>query len=388
MKFDFDTPVERRGTNCIKYDMAGHGLSEDVIPLWVADMDFQVAPGILSALDAMNQHGVYGYSAAGPGYYEAVAAWYKKRFGWETEKDWVVLTPGVVFALAMAVKAFTKPGDSVMLNSPVYHPFFSVVETNGRRVVDSPLKEKDGFYTMDFADIEEKIVKEEVGLFILSSPQNPVGRVWTVEELKQLEEICLRHSVLVISDEIHSDFIWEGVHTPLLKVCEEAKENVVVCTAPSKSFNLAGLQCSNIFIPNATLREKFKAEISAAGAGLVSIPGMVATQAAYETGEEWLDAACSYIRSNMVFMQNYLKENLPELKMPLPQGTYLTWVDFRALGLSEEEREDLLRNKAKLWLDTGVMFGERGEGFERFNMATNRALLTKALDQLKGALKG
>ena len=387
MTYDFDARIERKGSGCIKYDSAAaHGVSEDCIPLWVADMDFQAAPAISEAVRQVAEHGVYGYTDATPAYFEAVAGWYQRNFSWTVEKDWLVKTPGVVFALAMGVRAFTKPGEAVMITTPVYYPFHSVVVKNHRRLVDSPLTLKDGHYEMDFADIEDKIVKEQVKLFILCSPHNPVGRVWKKEELFKLEEICLCHGVLLISDEIHSDFVWEGVHTPMLLAHERARENVVVCTAPRKSFNLAGLCCSNIFLPNPELRSAFQQEIAAAGAGMINQAGLAATRAAYEQGQEWLDQVRSYIRSNYAYMSAYIQENIPSLKVMECEGTYLAWVDFRRLGLTEEERQDLLLNKAKLWLDSGIMFGKVGEGFERINLATRREVICQAMKQLKEAI--
>ena len=386
MKFDFDKIPERRGTGCIKYDMASRGLPEDMIPLWVADMDFETAPGVKEALLKMASFNLYGYGNAGEGYFPAVASWYKKHFGWEVEKDSLVITPGVVFALAMGVRAFSEAGDAVMLNSPVYYPFFRVIEENGRRVIDSPLVYEEGEYRMDFADIEKKMAEEKVKVYLLCSPHNPAGRVWKREELLCLEDLCAKYGVILLSDEIHSDFVWEGEHTPFLTLLEKAKEHCIVLTAPSKTFNLAGLCCSNIFIPNPLLKERFQKEISSAGAGLINLAGLTATQAAYESGEEWLMQVKAYIRENMVFMEQYIRKEIPELSMRLPQGTYLTWVDFRGLSLTEEEREDLLLHKAKIWLDSGAMFGKAGEGFERFNMATSRENIRLALERLKGAI--
>ena len=390
MTFDFDMPVARRGTNCIKYDFyEKFGAREDCIPLWVADMDFLTAPCIREALGRMVEHGIFGYSGAMEGYFRAVIGWYEEHFSWRVQKEWIVQTPGVVFALANAVRAYTEPGDAVMICQPVYYPFSNVITTNGRRVVNSDLLCGPEGYEMDFSDIDARMASEKVKMFILCSPHNPVGRVWRKEELVRLEELCLAHGVVLVSDEIHSDFVWEGhTHYPLLSLSGEYEKNTIVCTAPSKSFNTAGLQCSNIVIPNEDLRRRFTEAMSRTGLGGVSLPGLVATQAAYEGGGEWLRQLKQYIYANITFMRRGLEENLPQLKMMPIEGTYLTWVDFRALGMSEEERQDFLLNKAKLWLDSGAMFGKAGEGFERFNVACTRATLEKAMGQLKAAVEG
>ena len=389
-RFDFDRVVDRRGTDCIKFDFAvEHGLPADVLPLWVADMDFPAPQGVLDELRKFADLGIFGYSDAKPDYYEAVADWFQRRFQWRPEAEWLVRAPGVVFALAMAVRALTKPGDSVLIQPPVYHPFYSVVEDNGRRLVESPLVLEDGRYLIDFEDFEAAVVREGVKLFILCSPHNPVGRVWTVEELRRLGDICQRHGVIVLSDEIHCDFTFPGhPHTPFVKAVPELAERSIVCTAPSKTFNLAGLQASNIWIPGADIREAVTAEINACGLSSLNCVGLAACKAAYRTGEAWLDALLEYLRGNVDFLRDYLREHLPMLKLIEPEGTYLAWIDFSALGLSPEALDDLVINKAKLWLDAGRIFGKCGAQFQRVVLACPRATLKEALDRLKGAIKG
>lgn len=390
MKFDFDKVVDRKGTNCLKYDFAlERGKKEDILPLWVADMDFPVAPGITERLKKAVDHGIFGYSDGKADYFAAVSGWYRKKFGWETKEEWLVKTPGVVFALAAAVRAFTKKGDSVLLQQPVYYPFSEVIMSNHRKLVNSPLKETAGHYEIDFADLEQNIMEHQVKLFLLCSPHNPVGRVWTEEELRKVGEICVRHGVIVVSDEIHSDFTYPGhVHKVFASLSEEFSKISVTCTAPSKTFNIAGLQVSNIFIPNPSLRAGFKEAMDAAGYSQVNLMGLLACQAAYETGEEWLLELKEYLLGNLSFVREYLKEKLPEIRLVEPEGTYLVWLDFKSLGLTEEEREDLVVNKAGLWLDSGAMFGPAGEGFERVNIACPRSTLKKAMDQLFAAVRG
>lgn len=389
MTYDFDKIVDRRGTNCLKYDFAKErGKREDVLPLWVADMDFQTAPEILERLQQAVVHGIFGYSEGKEDYFLAVQRWYKDHFDWQVEKSWLVKTPGVVFALAMAIRAFTEEGDAVLLQQPVYYPFSEVIRDNNRVLVNSPLMLTDGHYEIDFEDLEEKIHANNVKLFLLCSPHNPVGRVWQEWELRKLGEICLRHGVLVVSDEIHSDFTYEGhVHYVFANLAPEFSDITVTCTAPSKTFNLAGLQVSNIFITNPKLRKQFRKAVDAAGYSQLNLMGLVACQAAYEKGAPWLRALKAYLAENLNFIREYLKEHLPKIKLVEPEGTYLIWLDFRELGLTETQREDLIVNKAHLWLDSGAMFGKDGEGFERINIACPRAVLRQALEQLQKALE-
>ncbi len=390
MAFDFDTVIERRGTNSLKYDFARErGKREDVLPLWVADMDFQTAPVILERLEQAVRHGIFGYSEGKEGYFQALSGWYQRHFDWKVERSWLIKTPGVVFALAAAVRAFTREGEHVLLQQPVYYPFSEVITDNGRVIVNNPLKLADGHYEIDFADFEQKIIDNQVKLFFLCSPHNPVGRVWKEWELRKIGDICLKHGVIVVSDEIHSDFTWEdNRHQVFAALSPEYAEISVTCTAPSKTFNLAGLQISNIFIPNPRLRRMFRNAVNAAGYSQVNALGLVACQAAYEGGEEWLEALKTYLWDNFLFLQQYLKEYIPRIHPVVPEGTYLIWMDFRELGLTEEEREELIVNRARLWLDSGAMFGADGEGFERINIACPRKTLRQALEQLRDAVEG
>lgn len=389
MKYDFDRVIDRRGTDCEKFDFAvENGLPADVLPLWVADMDFQAPREVLDAVRACAEHGIFGYIGQKPDYFEAVMEWFETRFNWHTEAEWIVPTPGVVFALATAVRALTVPGDAVLIQTPVYPPFFNVVKKNDRRLVECPLALKDGHYEIDFEAFEKAVSDNDVKLFILCSPHNPMGRVWTVEELHRMGEICLKHGVIVVSDEIHCDFSWpEHPHTPFIQAVPELAERAIVCTAPSKTFNLAGLQASNIFIPSEDLRRAFKAELTRTGWGGLNGVGQAACKAAYRHGADWLDQLKDYLRGNVDFLRDYLRDNLPMLKLIEPEGTYLAWVDFSALGMTPGQLHDLVANRARLWLDDGKIFGSVGEQFQRLVLACPRATLEEALERLKGAIR-
>ena len=388
MKYNFDEIIDRRNSDCLKYDFAvERGKPADVLPLWVADMDFRTAPGIIERAVADAGFGIYGYTESKDDYFQAVAAWYQDYFDWKVEKKWLVKTPGIVFAIGMAIQALTKEGDAVMIQQPVYYPFSEVIKDNDRALVNNELVLKDGHYEINFEDFENKIVQNQVKLFVLCSPHNPVGRVWTVDELRRMGEICLKHDVKVVSDEIHSDFVYEGRKHYVFSTVDPAFEDIsIICTAPSKTFNLAGLQVSNIFIPNTQIRKAFKRHVSAAGYSQVNMIGLHACQTAYETGREWLEELKVYLRGNLDFARAYLEENLPQIKLIEPEGTYLIWLDCRALGLPEEKLEHLIVHEAKLWLDSGAIFGAVGEGFERINIACPRAVLKEALERLHRAV--
>lgn len=387
MKYNFDELIERRGSDCLKYDFAvERGMPEDILPLWVADMDFRTAPCITERIQKDAAFGIFGYTDSKDDYFQTLAKWYETYFNWKVEKDWLVKTPGIVFAIATAVSAFTKEGDGVLIQQPVYYPFSAVIRDNNRRIVNNELVLKDGRYEMDLEDFEQKIIQEKVKLFILCSPHNPVGRVWTEEELRRVGEICLKYDVKIISDEIHSDFVYPGFeHRVLTTVDDRFQDISIICTAPSKTFNLAGLQISNILIPNTELRRVFEKKMLVVGYSQVNMIGLHACQAAYEGGREWLEQLKEYLKGSLDFVRNYLKENLPQIKLIEPEGTYLVWLDCRELGLSEKELEQFIARKAKLWLDDGVIFGKAGEGFERVNIACPRATLEEALERLKKA---
>lgn len=386
---DFDRIINRRGTRCLKYDFAKRrGMPEDVLPLWVADMDFETSSYIEDALIEQAKHGVFGYSEVQTPYFEIVRDWMKRQHDWDIQETWLVKTPGIVFALAMAVKAYTQPGDGVLIQLPVYYPFSEVIKDNGRKVISSNLYlGEDNRYHIDFEDFENKITEEKIKLFFLCNPHNPVGRVWTREELTKLGDICVKHHVTVVSDEIHQDFAFKGKHLVFADLNKEYEDISITCTSPSKTFNIAGMTISNIFIPNRQLREKFRKELDAAGTSQLGVMGLVACEAAYSKGEEWYRAMLSYVADNIAFTKKYVEENLHGVRMIGHEGTYLVWLDFRETGLSVDELEHLIVHKAKLWLDSGKIFGECGSGFQRINVACPRSVLSEALERIKKAMQ-
>lgn len=414
--YNFDKITNRKGTNCLKYDFAvERGKPADVLPLWVADMDFPVSEEISKSLHAAVEHGIYGYTQPKDAYYNAVMNWMERKHNWKTKREWIVKTPGVVFALGAAVKAFTDPGDAILIQNPVYYPFTNIIRDNNRKVVDNtlayhPVTERtvvpvttddaseqqinnvgtvSPAYQIDFQDFERKIEQEHVKLFILCNPHNPVGRVWTVEELQKLGEICLRHHVIVVSDEIHNDFVYPGYeHTVFANVDPRFAEFTLTCTAPSKTFNLAGLQISNIFIPNENLRKAFKTEIDRTGYDEPNALGVVACEAAYRAGEDWLEQLRAYLLKNLNFLRDFLQEKIPQIHLVEPEGTYLVWLDCSELGITSKELDQFIVDKAGLWLDGGSMFGPSGAAFQRVNIACPQATLELALNKLKAAVEG
>ena len=385
---NFDEIIERKGTDCLKYDFAvKRGKPEDVLPFWVADMDFRTTSYVEDALIERAKHGIFGYSESQEDYFHAIAGWMHRRHHWDVEPDWLIKTPGVVFALAMAVKAFTEAGDCVLIQQPVYYPFSEVIQDNGRVVVSNDLYlGTDNRYHMDLEDFEQKIVEHQIKLFLLCNPHNPSGRVFTREELTGMGEICLKHGVTVVCDEIHNDFVFQGEHTVFASIKKEYADISVTCTSPSKTFNLASILISNIFIPNEKLRQRFQHEVNAAGISQLSVLGLVATQAAYEHGDEWYEKMMAYVKSNIDYARNYVEEYLPGVKMINGEGTYLVWLDFRGTGIETEELDRRIIYDAKLWLDSGKIFGKTGEGFQRINVAAPRKTITECFERIRKIL--
>ncbi len=389
MKYEFNDIVDRRNTNSLKYDFAvERGKPSDILPLWVADMDFKAPPEVLNALLKAVSHGIFGYSEVKKDYFAAVHDWFYQHFNWDTKEQWLIKTPGVVYAIALAVKALTKEKEGVLIQQPVYYPFEETILLNKRALVVNYLVYKGGKYSIDYDDFEKKIIEGNVKLFVLCNPQNPVGRVWTKEELTKMGEICIRHNVVIVSDEIHCDFTYPGFqHTVFANINDTFAENTITCTSPSKTFNLAGLQVSNIFIRNDRLRNKIINELDKSGYSQLNTLGLVACKAAYQYGGPWLEELKEYLLDNLNFVREFLKENLPMIKLIEPEGTYLIWLDFTKLNLTSGEMKELIVDKAKLWLDAGQMFGKNGVGFERINIACPRKLLQKAMEQLNTAIK-
>lgn len=387
MKFDFDIIVPRENTNCVKFDFRKQYFGrEDVIPMWVADMDFPVPPFVLEAVRKRAGHPVYGYSIIPDSYYEAVMGWQSGRYNWEILKDWILFSPGVVTGLNVIVQALTDPGDSIIVQPPVYFPFFSCVENNGRKLLYNQLVEKNGVYTIDFDDLENKM-KSGARMLILCSPHNPVSRCWSREELEWLGARSLEYGVLVVSDEIHCDLVFEPHHhIPLATLSEEIAQNTITCIAPSKTFNLAGLFTSSIIIANDSLRRRFKHAAEKIHLS-ANIFGITAAEAAYREGEEWLGELMAYLKTNVSLVKDYLAVNMPEITVSPTEATYMQWLDFRQLGFSAPDLKNHLINKAGLGFVEGPTFGPGGDGFQRINIACPRITLEMALERLPMILK-
>ncbi len=388
-KYNFNTIIDRRNTSSLKYDFSvERGYPADVLPLWIADMDFPTAEPILDALHKAVSHGIFGYSEVKKEYYEAVSGWFQRHLGWKPKSEWLVKTPGVVFALALAIRSLTNPSDSVMIQTPVYYPFYSIIRDNDRTLIENELEYADGRYSIDFADFEAKIKENRVKLFILCSPHNPVGRVWTEAELKQIGEICKKYGVIIASDEIHCDFAFpEHPHTVFAKACPELTDQSIICTAPSKTFNLAGLQIANIWIPNAEYRRKVKKEMERNGYSQLNTLGLVASKAAYEKGDEWLSQCKAYLRDNLDYLRDFIRDRLPKIFLVEPDGTYFAWLNCSRLGLERKELNELIINKARLWLDAGHIFGKCSDQFQRIVLACPRKTLEQALEQFEKAVR-
>ena len=388
MDFNFDQIIDRRGTYSLKWDFLQEKVGdEEIIPLWVADMDFLSPPSVIDALRNRAAHGIYGYTGWPDSYYQSIIFWMKKRFSWPIEKEWIIFTPGVIPALHLAVQAFTQPGDKVIIQPPVYRPFRLAVENNGRRLIQNTLVNQGGYYRMDLESLESQI-DDQTRLLILCSPHNPVSRVWRAEELKELVNLCFNRGIIIISDEIHADLIMPGfTHLPTSQISSEAAEITVTCTAPNKTFNIAGLEMGNAIIPNHRLRARFQQALLKAGLFLANTFGVVATEVAYLEGEKWLTAVINYIHQNYLFLQEYFGHYLPEIKITPLEGTYLAWLDFRAFHLSDKELQEKLLRKAKVWLDEGPKFGQGGQGFQRLNLACPRGLLEEALERIVKAFR-
>lgn len=386
--YNFDQIIDRTNTNSLKYDFAvERGRDKDVMSLWVADMDFATLPEITTALKKRMQHQIFGYTYPKEDYQKTVINWMKKRHNYDIKPEWLVYTPGVVFAISMALRAVTKEGEAVLIQNPVYYPFTNVVVENGRKLVVNSLqyevKDNRGVYTIDFNKFEELIIKNSVKAFVLCSPHNPVGRVWTKEELTRVGEICLKHNVIIIADEIHEDFVYgKKKHISIASISKEIENITITCTSPSKTFNLAGLQLSNIVIANSKIRKAFKKEMGKTGFDEPNIFGIEACQAAYTYGEEWLEELKSYLIGNIEFVKDFIDKKMPKVVLTIPEGTYLVWLDFNGYGLEQKDLEERIQEKAKLWLDEGIIFGKEGLGFERINIAAPRKIIEEAMNRL------
>ena len=378
--YNFDELITRRGTNSLKWDSAGHA---DVLPMWVADMDFRTAPVLIEALRRRVEHGIFGYTQVPPTYYEAVAAWFARRHGWNLQPEWIMYTSGVVPALSAIIKALTVPGDKVIAQTPVYNCFFSSIRNNGCELLANPLRRENDTYRMDFDDLERKAADPRAKLLLLCNPHNPAGRVWTREELTRLNDICLRHGVRVVADEIHCELVFSGhTYTPFASVSTECLNNSITCVSPSKAFNIAGLQIASIISSDADIRARIERAININEVCDVNPFGVIATEAAYSAeGEEWLLQLIAYLEENDRAFHAFCAEHLPQFPLTRQEGTYLEWMDCTALHLSSEKLEHVLLEKAQLWLNAGTMYGSEGEGYMRWNIACPRSRMLEGLER-------
>lgn len=396
MKYDFDQICNRKETDCLKWDMLDSVFGEeDIIPLWVADMDFPVAEPVKQALKERVDHPFYGYTRPGAGIVDSVVKRMKSKFNWEIKPEWVVFTPGVVPALHIAIRSLTHPGDEVMLQQPVYYPFFPAVTNSGCQIVNNGLKLIDGQYEIDFDDLEEKLIPNSglgsnpnrIKTMIFCNPHNPVGRVWNKDEITRIGKIAIDNGLVVISDEIHCEILFDNhQHVPFATISEEFEQNCIICMSPSKTFNLAGLDVSSIIIPNKKIRENFLNTMS----GMVPGPnlfGLTALEAAYKHGDEWLDQVMDYIKDNLEFLIDYIQNKIPRIQVIKPQGTYLIWLDCRKLGMDNQKLKNFMLKDAKVGLNDGFIFGEEGNGFVRINIACPRAILEEALKRMDKAIQ-
>lgn len=382
-KYDFDEIVLREGTNCIKYDAREMFFkSKEVLPLWVADMDFKTPDFIVDAIKKRVDHKIFGYTFRPESYFQSIIGWMKRRYDWEVQKEWISFSPGVVAGLTFAIETFSKPGDGVVVQPPVYFPFFDCVKGTKRKMIENPLKIDNGRYTFDFENLKSKI-DENTKLLLLCNPQNPGGMVWSQEELTELANICLENKIMIISDEIHSDLVYKGQqHIPLASLSEEIAQNCMVSMAPSKTFNVAGLSSSIVIIPNKTNFKRYERAIGIGHLGMGNIFGSIALEAAYTHGDEWLEQMLSYLWENFLLLENFFKTNLPKVKVMRPEATYLTWLDFREYGMKNKELFDFTVENAKVGLNDGGRFGAGGDGWLRINIGCPKAVLQEALKRI------
>lgn len=384
--FDFDTVINRRGTNSYKWDIVKE---EDVIPLWVADMDFKAAPAILEALKKRVEHGVFGYTLVPDSYYEAIINWFARRHNWQIDRSWIIYTTGVVPAVSCAIKALTLPGEKVLIQTPDYNCFFSSIKNNGCEVAENELVRRGDSYEVDFEDFERQCADEKTTVFLLCNPHNPAGRVWTKEELERMNDICLAHGVRVISDEIHCELVMPGHRfTPFAAISDACRDNSVVLNSPTKAFNIAGLQIANIICAAPAMRRRIDRAVNINEVCDVNPFGVVALQAAYNESEEWLDSLNHYIWGNYLALKEFIAKELPRLEVTRLEGTYLAWVDIKATGLTSDEAYGKLMKEGRVYVNSGTMYGRRaGEGYLRINLACPRATLLEGMKRMGGVLR-
>lgn len=384
--YNFDEIVNRRGTNCVKWDVENE---DGIIPMWVADMDFPAAPAIRKAVEARAKHGVYGYTIVPDSYYRAITSWFKRRHGWTIDKEWIIYTTGVIPAISAAIKALTMPGEQVLIQTPVYNCFFSSIKNQGCQILENPLKRNGNSYVVDWDDFERKCADEKTTVFLLCNPHNPSGRVWTKAELARMNEICLRHRVAVVSDEIHCELVMPGnKFTPFAAVNEDCKTNGVTLNSPTKNFNIAGLQIANIVCANPVWRRRIDRAINIFEVCDVNPFGPVALEAAYNDSENWMDELNEYLFANYQLLCDTFAKELPQYEVMRLEGTYLVWVDVRPSGLTSDEVTEKLLKEGKVQVNSGTMYGQTtGEGYVRINIACPRATLIEGLKRMVNVLK-
>ncbi|MFC4305007.1 MalY/PatB family protein [Cohnella boryungensis] len=388
MKYDFDRIIDRTGTASYKWDQSEKLFGRpDIVPLWVADMDFEAPREVVEAVTRRAEQGIYGYTVRTQAYYDAITGWLSRRHHWQIKQEWITSSPGVVPALSLMVLAFTEPGDGIILQSPVYYPFYDVIRMNGRTVVNNPLLLKEGRYEMDY-ELLEKQAREGAKMLLLCSPHNPGGRVWTREELERVAEICNKYGVLVVADEIHQDLVFSGhKHTPYASLTEASAQNSVTCIAPSKTFNLAGLQSAIVVVPNADIRSKYNALLKTLSIHMEAYFGLTATETSYTHGDEWLDQLLVYLEGNLRALTEFAEKHLPGVKVMQPEGTYLVWMDCTAISDKPQQLKKLMFEEAGVAFSEGSVFGEQGAGYLRVNLACPRALLLEALEKFAEAAR-
>lgn len=387
MKYSFDKIVDRKGTNCFKHDALKRIFNtEDLLPLWVADMDFEAPDFIKNAIINRAEHPVYGYTFYSNSFYDSFLAWSEKRYNHKIDASWIQMTPGVVTGLSVAIMALTEPGDKIIIQTPVYHPFFQIIKDGGRELIQNELNEQEGHFSMDLEALENSIDKD-TKMIIVCNPHNPIGRVWTKNELEKLIAICEKHNLLILADEIHADIVYKpNVYTPILSISDYAKNNTIAFTAPSKTFNIAGLSTSLAIIPNKDIRKRFKALTSLLHFDGGNVFGTVAFEAAYTHGEEWADQLLDYLKGNYEFVKEYFAKHLPKLRVIEPEGTYLLWLDFTALNIDDKELRRILTEDAKVGLNHGSSFGANGKNYMRLNIGSPRSIIEEGVKRIASVM--
>lgn len=388
MKYNFDEDINRAGTDCYKYDMRKDIFgTDDLLPMWVADSDFKTAPEVMDAIEARCKHGVFGYTFTADDYFNAIIHWNKSRHNWDIQKEWIHFSPGVVPSLNMAVMSLTEPGDNVIVQTPVYFPFYSAITAHERNIIRNPLLLEDGRYHMDLDDLKKKIDKKTKLLF-LCSPHNPTSNVWSKNELLEICQLCVENDIIILSDEIHADLIFSGFkHIPTATLSEEIAQRTITLMAPSKTFNIAGLSSSYIVSKNKELLDKMTWLLKNLHLTNGNLFGLTATIAAYTKGAAWVDEMMVYIENTARYVDEFLKANLPEVELIEPEGTYLLWLDFQKTGIARKELNEILINKAKVGFSDGAMFGKEGAGFQRMNIACPKSYVEHALKSISDVLQ-